>query len=177
MARTDVVHAHLFNQRRVSAQRYHSQPGPHERSNGDFMVFDLMADIEDLVRQHLGRAFLRDSWPILQQILSAHVLQRELFLGDLLLSLNQPTETSLQCIERLSDEGLLKINGGVWGDGVATIALSDKGIVAAQALADGILQSITDTCSRAGMVTVNGPSRPRLRSSRHQAAPPVRARS
>lgn len=145
---------------------------PQGRSNGEFVVFDLMADIEDLVRRHLGRAFLRDSWPILQQALSAHLLQRELYLGDLLLSLSQPTETSLQCIERLSDEGLLSIHGGHWGDGVATVTLSGTGVCAVEALAEAILRSITTACSQAGIDSLDRPTRQRRRSLRQRTSPP-----
>ena len=131
-----------------------------------------MADIEDLVRLHLGRAFLRDSWPILQQALSAHLLQRELYLGDLLLSLSQPTETSMQCIERLSDEGLMNINGGHWGDGIATVALSSSGVSATEALAEDILRSITTACSEAGIDSLDRPTRQRRRSLRQKTSSP-----
>lgn len=147
----------------MAAKRTHSRPPHLECSNGEFVVFDLMADIEGLVRRRLGRAFLRDSWAILQQALSAHLLQRELYLGDLLLSLNQPPETSLQCIERLGDEGLLQINGGVWGDGVATVTLSAAGIKVAEALAEEILHSIATAYSRAGVDPVDRRTSQRLR--------------
>lgn len=119
--------------------------------NGEFVVFGLMADLERLVREHLGRGFLRDSWPILQAVMSAHLLHRELYLGDLLLSIDQATETSLQCIERLTDEGLLTIEGGSWGDGRALVRLSAAGARAVETLAEGILGALGQARLRAGI--------------------------
>lgn len=110
--------------------------------NGEFGVFSLMADLERLVIEHFGRGFLRDSWAILQVVMTAHLLHRELYLGDLLLSIDQATETSLQCIERLADEGFLIIEGGSWGDGRALVRLSATGAHAAETLAEEILGAV-----------------------------------
>lgn len=132
---------------------------------GEFVVFDLMAELEQLVREHFGRGFLRDSWPILQAVLRAHLLHRELYLGDLLLSIDQATETSLQCIERLTDEGLLTIEGGSWGDGRALVRLSDAGSRAVETLAENILGALSAAYLRAGLDPANRTGR--RRPNRH----------
>lgn len=119
--------------------------------SGEFVVFGLMAELERLVLEHLGRGFLRDSWPILQAVMSAHLVHRELYLGDLLLSIDQATETSLQCVERLADEGLLTIEGGSWGDGRALVRLSAVGVRAAETLAEGILGAVGTAWAQAGI--------------------------
>lgn len=136
-----------------ASNRTVGRPRPVRQSglSGEFVVFSLMAELERLVLEHLGRGFLRDSWPIMQAVMSAHLVHRELYLGDLLLSIDQATETSLQCIERLSDEGLLMIEGGSWGDGRALVRLSAAGVRVTETLAEGILGAVGAARLRAGI--------------------------
>ena len=136
-------------------------PKPHG-TNAELVVFEMMADIESLIRRSLGHSFMHDSWPILQALLRAHVVGREVTLSDLWVTSDQPLETTLDCVERLAAAGLVVCDPAITArraDG--PVSLTRAGVARAESLAEGIVETLTSACSRAGLDPFARPVAPR----------------
>jgi hypothetical protein len=121
-------------------------------TNAELVVFEMMADIESLIRRSLGHSFMHDSWPILQTLLRAHVVGREITLSDLWMVADQPLERTLQCVERLVLQGLVECDPALMtrrADG--PVRLTAAGVSRAESLAEGIVETLTTACRRAGL--------------------------
>jgi hypothetical protein len=126
-------------------------PKPHG-TNAELVVFEMMADIEALIRRRIGHSFIHDSWPILQALLRAHVTGCRVSLADLWMAADQPLEKTLDCVERLATRGLIECDPGVaMGRADGPVSLTPAGAACAEALAEGIVETLTSACSRAGL--------------------------
>jgi hypothetical protein len=129
-----------------------ARPPKKHGTNGELVVFEMMADIESLIRRKLGHSFMHECWPILQVLHRAHLVGRELRLSDVWVAADQPLSTTVDCLERLAMAGLVDCEPEVLErheDGV--VALTPAGAQRADSLAEGIVETVTRGLSRAGL--------------------------
>ena len=129
-----------------------ARPPKRHGTNGELVVFEMMADIESLIRRKLGHSFMHECWPILQLLHRANIVGRELRLSDLWVAADQPLSTTVDCIERLAVAGLVECEPEVLSrheDGV--VALTAAGAQRADSLAEDIVETVTRGFSRAGL--------------------------
>lgn len=129
-----------------------ARPPKRHGTNGELVVFEMMADIESLIRRKLGHSFMHECWPILQALHRANLVGRELRLSDLWVAADQPLSTTVDCLERLAAAGLVECGSEVLirhEDG--TVALTAAGAQRADSLAEDIVETMTRGFSRAGI--------------------------
>lgn len=129
-----------------------ARPPKDHGTNGELVVFEMMADIESLIRRKLGHSFMHECWPILQALHRANLVGRELRLSDLWVAADQPLATTVDCVERLAVAGLVDCDPAVLArheDGI--VALTTAGVQCADSLAEGIVETVTRGFSRAGI--------------------------
>lgn len=129
-----------------------ARPPKRHGTNGDLVAFEMMADIESLIRRKLGRSFMHECWPILQALHRANLVGRELTLADLWVAADQPLALTVECVERLAIAGFVECDTEVLtrhGDG--RIALTEAGVQRADGLAEAIVETVTRGLSRAGL--------------------------
>jgi hypothetical protein len=129
-----------------------ARPPKRHGTNGDLVVFEMMADIESLIRRKLGHSFMHECWPIIQALHRANLVGRELSLSELWVASDQPFSTTVDCIERLAVAGLVECEPEVLArheDG--RVALTAAGAQRADSLAQDIVETMTRGFSRAGL--------------------------
>lgn len=118
--------------------------------NAEFVVFDMLADIDAVVLRHLRRSEGHTAWVILQRMFEAHLTQRELHFADLWLQLDQPRERTLETLERLVDDGYVRREPD-GEDGLGDrLALTAEGATRLAELAQRIGEIVARACRKAG---------------------------
>lgn len=124
-------------------------------ANGAFVIFQLVHDLQTLTSASFGQPLDPICWRVLHQLWVAHLIGRDLYIGDLL----DPQDDSdkLQSVIReLTDLGLLDLRQTA--PSVETrqpcalsINLTAEGIERSRALATDLLRTIHEHCSLAGI--------------------------
>lgn len=124
-------------------------PRPHG-THVEFVVFEMMVDIDVVTARLLHQRDGCVTWSILKRLHDAHIVQRELHFADLWLDIDQPRELILRELERLVAHGLAHHERND-GNGLGgRLELTDDGMRRIDQLARSIGEIVTRTCRKAG---------------------------
>jgi hypothetical protein len=129
-----------------------ARPPKAHGTNGELVVFEMMADIDAVIRRKIGRASIQHCYAIVQILFRAHLLQQDLRASDLWVSMGGSDKAMLECLEQLARDGFIDCDPAVLakhGDG--RIALTAVGARCVGDMAESIVDILTSGFHRAGV--------------------------
>lgn len=129
-----------------------ARPPKAHGTNGELVVFEMMADIDALIRRKVGRASIQHCFAIVQVLFRAHLLQQDVRASDLWVAIGGVDETMFECVEQLARDGFIDCDPAVLakhGDG--RIALTAAGARCVGDMAESIVEVLTAGLHRAGV--------------------------
>jgi hypothetical protein len=129
-----------------------ARPPKAHGTNGELVVFEMMADIDAVIRRKIGRASIQHCYAIVQILFRAHLLQQDVRASDLWVSMGGSDKAMLECLEQLARDGFIDCDPAVLakhGDG--RIALTAVGARCVGDMAESIVDILTSGFHRAGV--------------------------
>ena len=129
-----------------------ARPPKAHGTNGELVVFEMMADIDAVIRRKIGRASIQHCYAIVQILFRAHLLQQDVRASDLWVSMGGSDKAMLECLDQLARDGFIDCDPAVLakhGDG--RIALTAVGARCVGDMAESIVDILTSGFHRAGV--------------------------